>query len=260
MRPEKFYIGFPPAVLKTTRRGIEYGIGAIPLGGFVKIPGMHRPAPGDVDARLAPAGCRDARSRGPIERLRWALASGRPRCGQDGDRDAPRADRGAESLGRQPESGEQGARRHRGRARPERLLAGGHVEARHRHRRRPARQRRADDRPPDRPLRDNRRQGDDARRRGDTEVARGAQRGLRPATRSSRSTASRDAAGHPAADPGLRRPADRDHRAPRRRPGDARPGGAPARPTASTGSASPCAARACRCRRRRRRRSGSRAR
>ncbi len=49
MRPRKFYVGFPPAVVKHTRNGIEYGIGMIPLGGFVKIPGMHRPAPGDVD-------------------------------------------------------------------------------------------------------------------------------------------------------------------------------------------------------------------
>ena len=49
MRPRRFYIGFPPAIWKTNRNGIEYGIGAIPLGGFVKIPGMHRPAPVDVD-------------------------------------------------------------------------------------------------------------------------------------------------------------------------------------------------------------------
>jgi len=49
MRPRRFYIGFPPALVKWRRRGIEYGIGAIPLGGFVKIPGMHRPAAGDLD-------------------------------------------------------------------------------------------------------------------------------------------------------------------------------------------------------------------
>ena len=55
MRPRRFYIGFPPAVWKTTRGGIEYGIGAIPLGGFVKIPGMHRPAPADVDIALGRA-------------------------------------------------------------------------------------------------------------------------------------------------------------------------------------------------------------
>ena len=46
----KFYIGFPPAVAKVRRKGIEYGIGAIPLGGYVKIPGMHRPAPSDANA------------------------------------------------------------------------------------------------------------------------------------------------------------------------------------------------------------------
>ena len=38
--------------MKTTRGGVEYGIGAIPLGGYVKIPGMHRPAPGDLRASL----------------------------------------------------------------------------------------------------------------------------------------------------------------------------------------------------------------
>ena len=41
MRPRKFYVGFPPAIVKRTRKGIEYGIGAIPLGGFVKIPGLR---------------------------------------------------------------------------------------------------------------------------------------------------------------------------------------------------------------------------
>ena len=42
--PRRFYLGFPPALVKVKRKGIEYGIGAIPLGGYVKIPGMHRPA------------------------------------------------------------------------------------------------------------------------------------------------------------------------------------------------------------------------
>ena len=45
MRPRKFYLGFPPAAVKTKRGGIEYGVGVIPLGGYVKIPGMHRLAP-----------------------------------------------------------------------------------------------------------------------------------------------------------------------------------------------------------------------
>jgi regulator of sigma E protease len=52
MRPRKFYIGFPPAAVKWTRNGIEYGIGVIPFGGYVKIPGMHRPSPGDVRQSL----------------------------------------------------------------------------------------------------------------------------------------------------------------------------------------------------------------
>jgi len=55
MSPRRFYIGFPPALLKVKRKGIEYGIGAIPLGGYVKIPGMHRPAASDVDVQLGPA-------------------------------------------------------------------------------------------------------------------------------------------------------------------------------------------------------------
>jgi regulator of sigma E protease len=48
MRALRFYVGFPPAVIKRTWRGTEYGVGAIPLGGFVKIPGMLRPEAGDI--------------------------------------------------------------------------------------------------------------------------------------------------------------------------------------------------------------------
>jgi regulator of sigma E protease len=55
MRPRRFYIFFPPALAKWNRNGIEYGIGSIPLGGYVKIPGMHKPAAGDLDAHLEPA-------------------------------------------------------------------------------------------------------------------------------------------------------------------------------------------------------------
>ena len=55
MRPRRFYIFFPPALVKWKRNGIEYGIGSIPLGGYVKIPGMHKPAAGDLDVHLEPA-------------------------------------------------------------------------------------------------------------------------------------------------------------------------------------------------------------
>jgi regulator of sigma E protease len=55
MTPRKFYVGFPPALAKVRRKGIEYGIGAIPLGGYVKIPGMHRPAASDLDVHFGRA-------------------------------------------------------------------------------------------------------------------------------------------------------------------------------------------------------------
>jgi len=83
MRPRKFYIGFPPAIVKRMRKGIEYGIGIVPLGGFVKIPGMHRPAPGDVDQALGRAIAEAPELEDPADRLRRALASG--------DHDAARA-------------------------------------------------------------------------------------------------------------------------------------------------------------------------
>jgi len=53
MKPRAFYIGFPPALAKVQRKGIEYGIGTIPLGGYVRIPGMHRPAARDFQALMS---------------------------------------------------------------------------------------------------------------------------------------------------------------------------------------------------------------
>ena len=52
MLPRKFYIGFGPPIVKRVLGGVEYGIGALPLGGYVKIPGMHRPAAGDLRKSL----------------------------------------------------------------------------------------------------------------------------------------------------------------------------------------------------------------
>lgn len=86
MRPRRFYIGFPPAIWKTTRNGIEYGLGAIPLGGFVKIPGMHRPAPVDVDVGLGRAVANVPALGATTDRLRAALAAG----DHDAARDAAR--------------------------------------------------------------------------------------------------------------------------------------------------------------------------
>ena len=41
MRVERFFLFFPPKLVSVTRGETEYGIGAIPLGGFVKITGMN---------------------------------------------------------------------------------------------------------------------------------------------------------------------------------------------------------------------------
>jgi regulator of sigma E protease len=76
MRPRRFYLGFPPALVKVTRNGIEYGIGAIPLGGYVKIPGMHRPAASDLDVQLAPALAEDPSLFPKVGRVKRALEAG----------------------------------------------------------------------------------------------------------------------------------------------------------------------------------------
>jgi regulator of sigma E protease len=75
MRPRRFYIGFPPAVVKwKNKNGVEYGIGAIPLGGYVKIPGMHRPAPSDLDVHFGTALYEEPRLLQPIDRVKRLLA------------------------------------------------------------------------------------------------------------------------------------------------------------------------------------------
>jgi regulator of sigma E protease len=76
MNPRKFYIGFPPAIAKTKRNGIEYGVGAIPLGGYVKIPGMHRPAAGDLDLYFGRAVQDEPSLRRPVDELRRLLDEG----------------------------------------------------------------------------------------------------------------------------------------------------------------------------------------
>src|SRR5215212_4631536 len=76
MRPRKFYIGFPPPLVRVRRRGIEYGIGTIPLGGYVKIPGMHRPAARDLRYRLQQAITNAPALVQPVEAVKRPLASG----------------------------------------------------------------------------------------------------------------------------------------------------------------------------------------
>ena len=76
MSPRRFYLGFPPALVRVRRKGIEYGIGAIPLGGYVKIPGMHRPAPSDLDVQFGPLLREQPQLIGPIARVKRALEAG----------------------------------------------------------------------------------------------------------------------------------------------------------------------------------------
>jgi regulator of sigma E protease len=52
MRVERFFLFFPPKVWSVRRGETEYGIGAIPLGGFVKITGMN---PDEIEPRRRPS-------------------------------------------------------------------------------------------------------------------------------------------------------------------------------------------------------------
>lgn len=54
VRATKFYVFFPPALLKKQVGEVEYGVGAIPLGGFVRLPGMFEPTAADTHWRLEP--------------------------------------------------------------------------------------------------------------------------------------------------------------------------------------------------------------
>ena len=131
MRPRKFYIGFPPAVVKRTRNGIEYGIGMIPLGGFVKIPGMHRPAPADVDPVFGRAVEEAPALAGPADRLRRALGAGDHDAARDVARSAsPSSRRSGRSRSRPPSGVEKGVADIGDALGPGRLLARPHLEAR----------------------------------------------------------------------------------------------------------------------------------
>jgi regulator of sigma E protease len=66
MRVERFFLFFPPKLVSVKLGETEYGIGAIPLGGYVKISGMNRvdstrPAPGGPAASEEDVGQVDER-------------------------------------------------------------------------------------------------------------------------------------------------------------------------------------------------------
>jgi regulator of sigma E protease len=74
MTPRKFYLGFGPPIVKRTRGGVEYGSGALPLGGYEKLPGMNRPSARDFAATL-PVETRE-RLRPQLARLDAAVEQG----------------------------------------------------------------------------------------------------------------------------------------------------------------------------------------
>lgn len=61
MRVEKFFLFFPPKLVSTKRGETEYGVGAIPAGGYVKISGMN------PDEELPP----EAKGRGYYDKPVW---------------------------------------------------------------------------------------------------------------------------------------------------------------------------------------------
>src|SRR3954447_24100529 len=76
LRATKFYVGFPPAIVRFKRGDTEYGLGGIPLGGYVKITGMARPRTTDIPDVLA-AVQEAAKQRDPDERDHLAPAYAR---------------------------------------------------------------------------------------------------------------------------------------------------------------------------------------
>jgi regulator of sigma E protease len=79
MTPRKFYLGFGPPLVRVRRGLVEYGIGMVPLGGYVKIPGMSRPAAGSIGPTLTAEQQQEhaadlAALDGALEREDWVTA------------------------------------------------------------------------------------------------------------------------------------------------------------------------------------------
>ncbi|MFN8151823.1 MAG: M50 family metallopeptidase [Solirubrobacterales bacterium] len=70
MRVEKFFLFFPPKVASVTRGETEYGIGAIPLGGYVKITGMN------PEEEIPPEVVERAYYRQPVWKRIFVIAAG----------------------------------------------------------------------------------------------------------------------------------------------------------------------------------------
>jgi membrane-associated protease RseP (regulator of RpoE activity) len=67
---EEYFVGFGPRLWSTTRKGIEYGVKAFPLGGYVKITGM------DPSVTVAPEDVPRAYGSKPIWQRAIVIAAG----------------------------------------------------------------------------------------------------------------------------------------------------------------------------------------
>src|SRR5688572_18794191 len=70
MKVERFYLFFPPKLFSIQRGETEYGIGAIPLGGFVKITGMN------PDEEIAPEDAHRTYYSSPVWKRIFVIAAG----------------------------------------------------------------------------------------------------------------------------------------------------------------------------------------
>jgi regulator of sigma E protease len=75
MRVERFFLFFPPKLVSIKRGETEYGIGALPFGGFVKITGMN---PDELEP--APAAGEESRSGGGLMTKMEGAGQGGPRA------------------------------------------------------------------------------------------------------------------------------------------------------------------------------------
>ncbi len=73
MRVERFFLFFPPKLFSVKRGETEYGVGAIPLGGFVKITGMN---PDELDPQRDPKPDQEEEDRTPAGLLNKVEAAG----------------------------------------------------------------------------------------------------------------------------------------------------------------------------------------
>ena len=90
MTPRKFYLGFGPPIVKTTRGGVEYGIGVDPARRLREDPGHEPPVAGRPErdarrrtcARRIASRARAARRGDRARRLTTRRAPSSPRCGR----------------------------------------------------------------------------------------------------------------------------------------------------------------------------------